>query len=396
VSALPRSAPAFGHPARALFSLAAEGTFLNHGSYGAVPRVVQAAQRRLQEELENNPDAFFARIEPNGQECAPRQVAAVLARLTGTTAERIALVENTTAGIEAVLDSFPLQPGDEVLLTDQQYNAVRLGTERRCRAVGAIPRIASLPLPATPGAVVQAVLDAIGPSTRLAVLDHICSGSAMVLPLEQIIPELRRRGVAVAVDGAHAIGQIPLDLPALGADWYVTNAHKWLYAPRGAAMLWSSAEAPVQPLPGVTSHYIGYAFPKAFDYTGTRDYTAWLSTPEAVRFFEACDPRALWSHEAALVDAGTQSMLEAGGLPVAAREMCAAMRAFVLPQRRAALPEDAEQLIRTLWEAERIRIRCTTQDGKLLLRFSGQAYVALDDLRNLGESLQRHGWPGRA
>lgn len=396
MSALPSVSTAFGRAARAMFCLDPEGTFLNHGSYGAVPRTVQAAQQGLRDELERHPDAFFRRIEPDGPECAPRQVAAALARLTGTTAERLALVENTTAGIEAVLDSFPLDRGDEVLITDQQYNAVRLGVERRCREAGAAVRVARIPLPATPESTARSVLDALGPSTRLAVLDHITSGSAMVMPLASIIPVLRSRGIAVLVDGAHAIGQVPLDIPALGADWYISNAHKWLYAPRGSALLWSAESAPVQPQPGVTSHFIDAGFPRAFDYTGTRDYTAWLAIPEAIRFFEWLDPVALRAHEARLVDEATAALIAAGAEPAAGRSMCAAMRAFLLPQQRAATADDAAVVVSTLWDRERIRIRCVALSGQLLLRVSAQAYVDVDDLRHLGEALRRHGWPARA
>ena len=396
MNAVPHALPAFGRPARALFSLDPAGTFLNHGSYGACPLIVQEVQQRLRADLEHHPDLFFARIEPTGAARAPRQVAAALARLVGTMPDRLALVENTTAGVEAVLNSFPLDSGDEVLITDQQYNAVRLGVERRCRQAGASIRTARIALPASPATIAQSVLDAVGPATRLAVLDHISSGSAMVMPLQDIIPALHRRGVAVLVDGAHAIGQVPLDLPALGADWYISNAHKWLYAPRGSALLWSAESAPVQPGPGVTSHFIASGFPEAFDYTGTRDYTAWLATPAAIDFFLGLGPQALWAHHAHLVDAGTAALQEAGALPVAERSLCAAMRAFFLPQRREAQTGEAEAVVATLWEEERIRIRCTSQGNRLMLRFSGQAYVSADDLLQLGDALRRHGWPGRA
>lgn len=390
------STPPFGQPARALFSLAQGAAFLNHGSYGAVPLVAQEAQRRLRAEMERSPDEFFERIQPTGPEQAPRRIAGALAGLLATSADRIALAENTTSGVEAVLDSFPLAPGDEVLITDQQYNAVRLGVLRRCRAAGARARIAAIPLPATRESTVRAVLEAVGPATRIAVLDHITSGSAMVLPVEQIIPALRERGVAVLLDGAHCIGQVPLNLPALGADWYVTNAHKWLYAPRGSALVWSSPTAPVQPLPLVTSHYVGLGFPRAFDYIGTRDYTAWLATAEAIGFFEVQQAQGLWAWEAALVDVGSRAMIAAGAQPLAPRDMCAAMRAFQLPQRREATEADGDAVVEALWSRERIRIRCVANAGRLLLRFSAQAYVTEEELRRLGEALDRHGWPARA
>ena len=385
-----------GTPARGMFSLRAEGTFLNHGSYGTCPKVVQEQQQRLRDELERHPDAFFERIKPAGGERAPRHVAAALARLVNTVPERIALVENATTGIQAVLNSAPLREGDEILITDQQYNAVRLGVLARCRQTGATARIVPIPLPTSPAEITQRVLEAAGGRTRLAILDHITSGSALVLPLDTLVPELHRRGIAVCIDGAHAIGQLPLDIPAIGADWYISNAHKWLYAPRGSALLWENASAAVSVQPVLTSHYVERGFPEAFDYVGTRDYTAWLATPAAIAFFERLGPAALWQHEALIVDTGSQAVQAAGAMPCGPRTMSAAMRAFILPQLRPATSDDAETLMRDLWERERIQIRCAPVAQQLLLRFCAQAYVSEQDVTHLGEALQRRGWPARA
>jgi isopenicillin-N epimerase len=387
--------PVFGHAGRNLWSLREDGCFLNHGSYGAVPRSVQDEHARLRHEMEHHPDTFFDHIKPTGSARAPRQVAAALARFTGTEGDRIALVENATTGVQAVLNSLPLAPGDEILGTNQQYNAVRLAVEVRCKHTGATPRTVQLPLPAIPGDITQRVLDALTARTRLVVLDHITSTSALILPLAQIVPELQRRGIPVFIDGAHAIGQLPLDIPLLGVDWYVTNAHKWLYAPRGSAMLWASENAAPHTIPVLTSHYIGMGFPHSFDYIGTRDYTAWLAIPAALAFFESLGPEELWQHEGKLVDAGSRELLKTGAVAAGTRQMCAAMRAFILPQRRAATAADAAAVMQTLWDKERIQIRCAIVDGKLLLRFSAQAYVAEQDLVQLGAALQRHGWPDR-
>jgi len=393
--------PAFGNAARAHFALHEGGTFLNHGSYGASPHVVRAEQQRLRDEMERHPDAFFDRIKPTGDmsgdgPSAPRRVASDLARLLGTEGERIALVENATAAVLSVLGSIELAAGDEILGTDHQYNAVRLGIEARCRQTGATSRTVRIPLPTNPDDIVQRVLDAVTPRTRLVVLDHITSPSALVLPLEKILPELRRRGIPVLIDGAHAIGQIPLDLPALKADWYISNAHKWLYAPRGSALLWAGEAVAAQTRPVIISHYIGRGFPQSFDYVGTRDYTAWLATSAAIDFFLSLGPEALWKYEAHLVDVASEKLLGAGCQPVGSRSLCAAMRAFVLPQRRKATAEDAESVMQSLWNQERVQIRCAILDDKLLLRVSAQVYVAEGDIVHLADALARHGWPDRS
>jgi isopenicillin-N epimerase len=385
-----------GRAARGHFLLREDGSFLNHGSYGACPRVVFDEQSRLRAEMESHPDAFMARMYPDRDTRDPRHVARELAAFTGTTPDRIALVENATTGVQAVLNSLPFGPGDHILITDHQYNAVRLGVEARCRDAGATPVVVRIPLPTSADAIVERVLAAADERVRLVILDHITSPSALVMPVERLIPELRRRGIPVLLDGAHGIGQVPLELDALGADWYVTNMHKWAYAPRGSAMLYASPAAAPLTRPVLTSHYIGMGFPHSFDYVGTRDYTAWLAVPRALQFLGELGPDRLRAHESGLIDIATQSVLAAGAQPISPVSMCAAMRAFLLPQRRPAVDSDAATVIRTLWEKERIQIRCARIGGSLLLRVCAQAYVDADEMHALGAALTRHGWPDRS
>jgi isopenicillin-N epimerase len=391
----PGNLPPLGRWTRALWSLREDAAFLNHGSYGAVPRVVQQAQQRLRDEMELHPDAFMHRVEPTSQGGALRTIAAALGAFTGADGMNLAFVENATSGVQAVLNSLPFQHGDEILITDHQYNAVRLAVEARCRQTGATPVVARIPLPTSEEEIVERVLAAAGPRVKLVLLDHITSPTALVFPVQRIAAELRRRGILLFVDGAHAIGQIPLDLTALGADWYVTNLHKWLYAPKGTALLYASGGAAQLTWPLVTSHYANLGFPRSFDYVGTRDYTAWLAAPAALAFHRELGAQRLWAHHAALVRHGSTALEGIGAQPVAPLALSAAMRAFVLPQTRPALEQDAAEVMRMLWDEERIQIRCTTQGGALLLRFSAQAYVEAADLTQLAAVLERRGWPAR-
>jgi isopenicillin-N epimerase len=384
-----------GRAARALWTLREDASLLNHGARGAVPRVVQQEQERLRAEMERHPDAFFARIEPAGTERAPRAVAAAIAKLVGTSGERIALVENATTGVQAVLNSLPFGQGDAILVTELQYNAVRLAVEARCRESGATPLVVRLPLPLDEDTVVGRVLDAAGPQVKLALLDHISSGTAMRLPLERIAPELRRRGIPVFIDGAHAVGQIPLDLDALPVDWYVSNLHKWGYAPRGSALLYAAPGAASLTRPVLVSHYIGRGFPHSFDYIGSRDYTAWLATPRALAFREELGVERVRAWCAQLVQSGSTALQRIGAQPAAPLSPDLAMRAFVLPQVRPAIDADADAVTRGLWEEARIQIRCARQGSALLLRFCAQAYVEADELTALASALDRLGWPAR-
>ncbi len=263
------------------------------------------------------------------------------------------------------------------------------------RETGATPRVVCLPVPVDADGISERVLAAIGPRTRLAVLDHITSPSALRLPLERLVPELARRGIPVLIDGAHALGHIDLDLAALGADWHVSNGHKWLYSPRGSAVLHTAQRVAAITQPLIKSHYVELGYPRAFDYIGTRDYTAWLSMPAALAFRRSLDAAGIATHVRGIIDAGSAALESVGAKPAAPMDATLWMRAFVLPQNRAATQADADAVMRTLWERERIQIRCAIVAHKLLLRISAQAYVEADEMRVLGDALARHGWPDR-
>jgi isopenicillin-N epimerase len=386
----------FGRAARNLWSLREDGVFLNHGSYGACPLVVQREQDRIRHEMELAPDEFFyANIMPKEVPTALRAIADQVGEFVGVDGDEVALVENATAGVQSVLNSFALSPGDEILITDHQYNAVRLAVEARCREAGAVPRVVHIPLPATADDVRGRIREATGPRVKLAIIDHITSATALTFPIADIITDLRERGVRVLVDGAHAIGQIPLNVAELDADWYATNMHKWLFAPKGSAMLYASDRTREMTRPPITSHFIEMGFPRSFDYLGTRDYSAWLALPAAIAFFEQLGREALWRHNARLVAVASDQLVGLGAQPTGPLEMCAAMRAFILPQKREARAEDAPDLRQSLWQEAKIQVNSAVLAGALIIRMSAQAYVDETDLLALSAQLERRGWPGR-
>jgi isopenicillin-N epimerase len=267
--------------------------------------------------------------------------------------------------------------------------------EAKCAETGATPLVVQIPIPTTADDVVARIKAALTPAVKLAILDHITSPTALVLPLERIIPLLHANGTRVFIDGAHTIGQIPLDLAALGADWYVSNAHKWLYAPKGSAFLYAAPDVAAMTQPNIVSHHIAMGFPKSFDFTGTRDNTAWLTIPAALKFFHDLGPEAVWAHEQRLVTFLRAQMNKLGASPVGPADMCAAMASFILPTRTHAQPGDQLTMMQDMWRAHRIQIAGGVLDGKLLLRVSTQAYVSEDDLVHMVETLDRTGWPRR-
>jgi isopenicillin-N epimerase len=388
-------APGFGRRLLPLWHLEPEATHLNHGSFGACPREVLATQSAHSEEMERAPDQFFRqRIMPGGAS-AVRDAARALSELVGTEGERIALVENATTATTAVLLSQNLGPGDEILLLDHAYNAVRLAVEHICRKTGAQPRTVELPIPVRSDDIIERIEAAAGPRTRLAIIDHITSPTALVLPIAEIIRALKARGVRVLVDGAHALGQVPLALDELGADWYTSNAHKWLFAPKGTAFLYARPVASAGLLPLAVSHFNHLGFPEAFDFVGTRDAAGWLALPAAIAFTERHGREAISAYNNALSRAGVDIMARAGAVPVGPDSMAAAMRAYLLPRRRTAVPEDAATLMTELWQRHRIQIAASCFKGQLLLRVSAQIYVEPADIERLCEVLVREGWPGR-
>jgi len=223
---LPEDAAAgYGRPARALFLLERDVVYLNHGGFGAAPREVLAAQDGWRARMEAQPARFMSRELPDALAAARRALAGFL----GAEAADLAFVENATAGCNAVLRSCRLQPGDEVLVTDHVYPAVRNVARHVCAETGARLVEASLPAPvADPDVVTAAIAERLSAQTRLVVIDLITSATAAILPVAAIAAQARAAGARLLVDAAHGPGQIALDLPALGADWVSGNAHKWL------------------------------------------------------------------------------------------------------------------------------------------------------------------------
>ena len=258
--------------------------FLNHGSFGACPKPVLARQDSLRMRLEANPVRFFLR------DVAPRweQARARVAGELGARAEDLVLVPNATFGVTSVLRSLELEPGDQLLTTDHAYNAVRAALEEVARRARAEVVVAEIPYPCPgPEAVVQRVVDRVTERTRLAVLDHVTSPSALVLPVERLVPELQARGVDVLVDGAHAPGMLELDLDALGAAYYTGNGHKWWCAPKGVGFLHARADRQQGLVPAVLSHGLNTEddrppFHRVFDWLGTMDPTPSLCLPAAL------------------------------------------------------------------------------------------------------------------
>ena len=376
--------PQFGHARLADFSLAEGVAHLNHGSYGAAPRVVTDAAQVWRERMEADPTSFFRDELPG----ATRAAAARVAGFLGGRAKDWAFLENATQGTNAIIASLNLKPDDELLCLSQVYNAV--GNTLRHYGERAGARVVTVPVPVPftdPEPLLAALKAAIGPRTRLATFDHISSAGAVVFPVREMAAICRERGVPVAVDGAHAPGQLPLDVPSLGVDWYVGNVHKWAFAARGTAVIWCAPEYQAALHPVSISHYLGQGFAAEFDFSGTRDSSPWLAVPEALDYLASLGPEAARANNNALAREAGEMLADAWGSDIAAAPpYSAAMASVRLPGVKAADRTAARRIARHLREAHNISAGVMVIDGGVWLRVSAQIYNEIGDYRPLAET----------
>jgi isopenicillin-N epimerase len=390
-------------PLAPLWSLDPTITFLNHGSFGACPRAIVDSQRELRAQMEREPVDFLWRKLEGPLDASRAEVA----RLVKASAETVAFVPNATSAVNAVLRSLEFAPGDELLTTDHAYNACRNVLVEVARRSGAKVVVAHVPFPISGSEeIVSAVLGAVTSQTRLALLDHVTSPTALIFPLATLIRELTARGVETLVDGAHAPGMLPLDLPALGASYYTGNLHKWLCAPRGTGFLYVRADRQETIQPSVISH--GYntrrpgrsALHDRFDWQGTGDVTAWLCAGEAIRWCASLFPGGLdelMRHNHALAVAARTLLCERLQLnPPGPDAMLGSMATLPLPARfqggdgpSSAVIErfDPDQM--RLFEEFQIEIPFLRWGAppRRWFRISAQAYNALSDYEVLAKAL---------
>lgn len=380
------------------WQLAPDKVFLNHGSFGACPRAILQLQVELRRQMEAEPVQFLwrryeERLEPPRRE---------LARFVGAKPKDLVFVTNATAGVNAVVRSLKLRGGDELLTTNHDYNACHNVLREATRRAGAKLVVADVSFPLRSASdITGAILRAVSRRTRLAMIDHVTSNTALVFPLQRIIRELDARGVDTFVDGAHAPGMLPLNLRELRPAYYAANLHKWVCAPKGAAFLWTREDKQSELQPAVISHGNNRArpgftpFQDRFDWAGTFDPTAWLCVGEAIRFMGQLLPggwRELYRRNHKLAVMARRILCQRLEVePPGPEKLLGSMATIPLPDRFQARPSsgkiDAEQL--ELYDRFGIEVPFMRfgQPERRWLRISAQLYNSPGDYVRLADAL---------
>jgi isopenicillin-N epimerase len=379
------------------FLLDPDTVFLNHGSYGACPRPVFDNWQAWQREMERNPVLFLGRRSAT----LLRQARERLASYVGADADELVFVPNATTGVNIVAGSLRLDPGDEVLTTDLEYGACRATLARACGDAGARLVVVTVPLPLTREGFVAAMTSAMTDRTRLVMMSHITSPTALRLPIEPVLASARQRGIATLIDGAHAPGQIPLALTELRADYYTGNCHKWMCAPKGTAFLLARSEHHADLHATVTSWgtlasagpspwdgFIGHGlFERRMQWQGSRDLSGFLTVPAAIDFISTDGwPRLCHDcHDTAMALMHRVST-RTGIAPIAADEFFVQMAPLPVPH------QDAAALRSRLYDEFRIEVPVTqhtnADGGRTFVRVSVQPYTSAADLSTLEAALE--------
>lgn len=393
----------FGRAMLAHFPLEAEAVYLNHGTVGVTPLAVMRARTALLEEIERQPSRFLLRELTHldfGASAPPqrtprlRAAAAEVAGFLGAGADSLVFVDNASSGCNAVLRSIDLGPGDEILVPDQAYGGVARAAAFIAGQRGASVRTVVWPFPPDDGpGYVEAVERAITPRTRLAVLDHVSSETALVLPLAKMAAACRARGVPVLADGAHAPGAIDVDIASLGVDWYAANLHKWAFAPRGCGVLWAAPEQRAGLHPGVISWGVEHDdWLQEFDWPGTRDPSPWLAAPAGIAFMrDVLGVAAMRGHNHRLAWSSACRLCKRWQQPWTTPEaMVGCMVTVPLPARFGPADAGTARRLRDalLWQ-HGIEVPVIARSDALWLRLSLQVYNDESDIERLAEAVDR-------
>jgi len=388
------------NPYRKHWTLDPDVVYLNHGSFGACPKVVLNAQHGWRARMEREPVRFFVRDLEGLLDTARARLGAFI----HADPDDLCFVPNTTAAVNTVFRSLPLAPGDEILTTNHEYNACNNAINFVADRAGARVVTASIPFPiGSPEQATGAILASVTPRTRYALIDWITSPTALVLPIKEIVDRLRAQGVETFVDAAHAPGMVEMDVDDLGAGFCTGNCHKWMCGPKGSAFLHVRRDLQplVRPLSishGANSDRVDRSrFRIEADWTGTNDPSAFLTVPAAIDFFDDLLDGGwdeLRAHNRALALDGRRLLCDALGIaPPAPAEMIGAIATVPISDGTATGPPRSPLYADPLQAAllERFGVQAPVipwpAPPRRVLRISAQLYNTVADYETLARAL---------
>ncbi|XP_072178811.1 uncharacterized protein [Diadema setosum] len=379
----------FGTEVRQKHFLLEDCTFLNHGAFGATLRDALDVAQQWQRYVERQPLRFFDReVLPHMAYITRR-----LAKFVGSDATGIVLVPNVTTAINAVIRSIPFQKGEKIFCLDTTYGAVKKLLKHTAEVMNLVYQEERLKLPLTSN---QEILDLISSKlskgTRLAVFDHIPSNAAFIMPVKQIVKLCHEKGVPVLIDGAHALGTLPLDMRDLNADYYTANAHKWLCNPKGCAFLYARRELRAVTRPLVISHGFGSGFSSEFIWSGLRDYSPFLALHTVLDFWQAQGvDRMRDKMHSLLVEAAVLLVKSWDTGLLAPLDMCGSMALVRLPQEFSANKtvdySVAESIQNELYHRYNIEVPVKALKGALYVRISSHIYNEPSEYKKLDAAI---------
>ena len=378
----------FGHAMLSNWRLDPDTVYLNHGGYGVPALAASRAAEEWRAQAETNPTRFFE------ETLVPeiRRNAGLLAGFLNAEGDDLVFVDNVTAGINAVLRSLVLMPGDEVIATSHLYQSVRRTLEFVCERAGARLVLADLPYPIrSEGEIIGGIMGALSPRSRLIMLDHVTANTALHLPIRTIALRCAERGVPVLVDGTHGPGNVAVDLTELGeagVGWYVGSGQHWLGAAYGCAFLWVHPDRQGLVRPTAISTRFGEGFTEAFDWPGSKDFGPWLSMAEALRFQDHFGTTRIRTYSHDLARAAAEMLSQRWhtqlGAPLA---MFSAMASVALPTNRAATELSAKRIRQQLRDDFGIEVTITPFAGRLWVRLSAYLYNEIGDYDRLCDAI---------
>jgi isopenicillin-N epimerase len=378
----------FGHELKNLWHLENDLLFLNHGSFGATPKPILEAEWKWEEKMERDPMHFFLDEYP----LLLTKVIRRLGNFMKADPRKIALIDNATSGVSTVLKSVmpDIMPGFKIVYTNHVYPAVKKIIEYVAKISSCKLIEINIPFPLTTNEeIMEYYRQGLPEGQGIVVLDHISFGPGVILPIKEMIDYSRSMGYMTLVDAAHTPGMLPLNIEELKPDWYVGNCHKWMYTPKGCAMLWADTHVQEQTIPLTISHGFGEGFAQSFGWTGTRNPAQWLAIGDALDFIDSFGHDNIYNYNHNLVTEGSKIVCDALGVkPALPGDMLGFLAPIEFSGDFKGIPLESHNLRNKLYREHNTEAVFNYLDGKMWLRISAQIYNDITDYVKLADIMK--------